>query len=86
MKKETIKWVMVLGTVVGGLTACGIDMPKEIKTSYETMTVEKKDVTVPVKFSAKLKGQTDVTISPQVSGQLMQICVTEGQHVHKGQR
>lgn len=85
MKKETIKWVMVLGTVVGGLTACGIDMPKEIKTSYETMTVEKKDVTVPVKFSAKLKGQTDVTISPQVSGQLMQICVTEGQHVHKGQ-
>ena len=84
MKSKGVKWTLILSTAIG-LTACGIDMPKEVKTSYETMTVEKKDVTVPVKFSAKLKGQTDVTISPQVSGQLMQICVTEGQHVQKGQ-
>ena len=75
---------LVLGAVVG-LTSCGIDMPKEVKTSYETMTVKKQDIIVPVKFSAKLKGQTDVTITPQVSGQLMQICVTEGQQVKKGQ-
>jgi hypothetical protein len=27
-------------------------MPKEKKTSFETMTVEKQDITVPVKFSA----------------------------------
>ena len=75
----------MIGTAVFGLAACGIDMPKETNSSFETMTVKKQDVTVPVKFSAKLKGQTDVTISPQVSGQLMQICVTEGQHVQKGQ-
>ena len=60
-------------------------MPKETNTSFETMTVEKQDITVPVKFSAKLKGQADVTITPQVSGQLMQICVSEGQQVRKGQ-
>lgn len=59
-------------------------MPKETKSSFETMTVEKQNITVPVKFSAKLKGQSDVTISPQVSGQLMQICVSEGQQVKKG--
>ncbi len=75
---------LVLGAVLG-LTSCGIDMPEEVKTSYETMTVKKQDITVPIKFSAKLKGQTDVTITPQVSGQLMQICVTEGQQVKKGQ-
>ena len=40
---------------------------------------------MPIKFSAKLKGQADVTISPQVSGQLMKICVTEGQQVSRGQ-
>ena len=28
-----------------------------------------KDIMVPMKFSAKLKGQADVTITPQVSGQ-----------------
>lgn len=75
----------MIGTVAIALTACGLDMPKETKTSYETMTVKKQDLTVPVKFSAKLKGQSDVTITPQVSGQLLQIRVSEGQQVRRGQ-
>ena len=84
-QKKTIIWAVMISTAVVGLTACGIDMPKETKTSYETMTVEKQDITVPVKFSARLKGQADVTITPQVSGQLMKIAVSEGQQVKKGQ-
>ena len=32
-----------------------------------------------------MKGQNDVTVTPQVSGQLVKICVTEGQRVKKGQ-
>ena len=67
------------------LAACGVDVPKETQTSYETMTVKKSNLEVPVKFSAKMKGQADVTIMPQVSGQLMKIYVTEGQQVRKGQ-
>ncbi|MBR5171671.1 MAG: efflux RND transporter periplasmic adaptor subunit [Muribaculaceae bacterium] len=47
--------------------------------------MKKTDIEVPIKFSAKMKGQADVTISPQVSGQLMKILVTEGQQVRKGQ-
>lgn len=77
-------WTMLLGTAAT-LISCGIDMPKEELTSYETITVEKQDITMPIKFSAKLKGLTDVTIMPQVSGQLTRICVTEGQQVTKGQ-
>ena len=84
-RKNALVRALVMGALVGGLTACGIDMPKETKTSYETLTVKKEDITVPVKFSAKMKGQTDVTITPQVSGQLMKIAVTEGQQVKKGQ-
>ena len=84
MKKNVMLWAMMLGmgTII---TSCGIDIPKEVQTSYETMTVEKTDIEVPLKFSAKLKGQSDVTITPQVSGQLMKICVTEGEQVKKGQ-
>ena len=67
------------------LTSCKIDMPKEGVSSFETMTVKKTNIEVPIKFSAKMKGQNDVTISPQVSGQLMRICVTEGQQVSAGQ-
>ena len=84
MRKNGMKWACLLVMAVG-MTACGVDVPKPTQTSYETLTVEKKDITVPVKFSAKLKGQTDVTISPQVAGQLVKIAVTEGQQVKKGQ-
>ena len=77
--------VMVLGTAASILAACGLDMPKEKQTSFETLTVNKQDITMPMKFSAKMKGQSDVTIMPQVSGQLMKICVTEGQQVRRGQ-
>ena len=83
--KNALTWVVSLATVVSGLTACGIDMPKETQSSFETMTVQKSDIELPYKFSARMKGQNDVTVTPQVSGQLMKIAVTEGQQVKKGQ-
>ena len=85
MKMISMKWVLGLGTVACGLTSCGLDMPKEVQTSFETMTVKKSDIELPYKFSARMKGQNDVTVTPQVSGQLTKICVTEGQQVKKGQ-
>ena len=86
MKKiNATTWVLMFGLAVGTLTSCGLDIPKETQSSYETMTVEKKDIELPMKFSAKMKGQSDVTIMPQVSGQLMKIYVSEGQQVRKGQ-
>ena len=66
------------------LAACGIDTPKAVQTSYPTMTVSQSDITLPLKFSATLKGTSDVTITPQVSGQLMEVCITDGQQVKKG--
>ncbi len=67
------------------LVACKIDMPQEVESSFETLRVDTTDIVIPVKFSATMKGQSDVTIMPQVSGQLMKICVSEGQQVVKGQ-
>ena len=84
MKQFPIKAAMCVLGIATGLVACNLDMPKEDHTSFETMTIEKKDITLPVRFSAKMKGQADVTISPQVSGQLMKICVSEGQQVGRG--
>lgn len=84
MKKDLMKWTWMLGITMG-LASCGIDMPKETNSSFETMTVKKSDIELPYKFSARMKGQNDVTVTPQVSGQLMKICVAEGQQVKKGQ-
>jgi len=79
MKKQSILFaVFVL------LTACGKEMPKITPTSYATMTVAKSDIELPLKYSATLRGTKDVTIKPQVSGQLMEVRITEGQQVRKG--
>lgn len=83
-KKRVMFWSVAIATVAIVFTSCDLDMPKEVHTSFETMTVKKSDIELPYKFSAKMKGQNDVTITPQVSGQLMQICVAEGQQVKKG--
>ena len=84
-KKSVLTWAVAIATVASGLTACSIDMPKQTDSSFETMTVKKSDIELPYKFSARMKGQNDVTVTPQVSGQLMKICVAEGQQVKKGQ-
>lgn len=82
-KMHFLKWAPMI-CAIAALSSCGLDMPKETQTSFETLTVKKQDVTAPMKFSAKLKGETDVTVTPQVSGQLMRIAVVEGQQVRKG--
>ena len=84
MRMKSIKWTLMLGAVAG-LVSCGINEPKMTQSSFETMTVEKSDIELPYKFSARMKGQNDVTVTPQVSGQLMKICVAEGQQVKQGQ-
>ena len=84
-QKGFLTGVVAMATVVSGLMACNLDMPKETPSSFEMMTVEKSDIELPYKFSARMKGQNDVTVTPQVSGQLMKIAVTEGQQVKKGQ-
>ena len=83
INKNTLN--VMMSAIVVAFIGCNIDMPEEVQTSYETLTVEEKDITVPLRFSARLKGQADVTVTPQVSGQLIKICVTEGQQVVKGQ-
>ncbi|MBO7067279.1 MAG: efflux RND transporter periplasmic adaptor subunit [Bacteroidaceae bacterium] len=70
--------------LVAGLGSCNINEPKLVESSFETMIVKKSDIEIPYKFSARMKGQNDVTVTPQVSGQLMKICVTEGQQVKQG--
>lgn len=79
-----MKQTILLAAVVILMAACASDAPKTTPTSYATIKVEKSDITLPLKYSASLKGTSDVTITPQVSGQLTEICITEGQQVNRG--
>ena len=84
-KNNALNLAIAIATTTLGLSSCSVDMPTPTDSSFETMKVKKADIEIPYKFSARMKGQNDVTITPQVSGQLMQICVSEGQLVTKGQ-
>ena len=84
-KKSILNWKVALAALAVTLTACGPEIPQPTNSSFETMVVKKTNIELPYKFSAKMKGQNDVTVTPQVSGQLVKICVSEGQQVKQGQ-
>ena len=84
MKTNRFTKFCILCSITGVLLSCGTEIPKQVQTSYATLTVANSDITVPLRYSATLKGTNDVTIKPQVSGQLTEICITEGQQVKKG--
>lgn len=52
----------------------------------KVMTVQEKDNEVFFTFPAQLRGNKDVSIYPQVSGTLVNVLVSEGQRVKKGQK
>ena len=79
-----MKKIIFLVALTGIVAGCGTQVPQAVLSSYPTMTVTKSDITLPLKYSATLKGTSDVTIKPQVSGQLMEVCITEGQQVKTG--
>ena len=85
MKKKYYFERIFMICMMATFCSCDLNLPEEVQSSFETMTVEKSDIDIPYKFSARMKGQNDVTVTPQVSGQLMKICVAEGQQVKEGQ-
>lgn len=52
---------------------------------FKTGKAEKKDITLPEKYSATIRGRQDIEVYPQVGGTLQRLCVSEGQKVVKGQ-
>ena len=56
------KWVCFL-FLTATVQSCGVDIPKETLSSFETMTVQKADIETPVKFSAKMKGQLNEAVN-----------------------
>ena len=57
----------------------------ESKPSYKTMKVERSTQTLKSRYTARLTGRQIVEVRPQISGNIMRICINEGDKVHKGQ-
>lgn len=78
------KCSLMMVTVLS-MAACR-QAPEIKQTSFETLTVEMQDIEVPIVWSATVVGKNDVVVSPQISGQLMEVCVSTGEKVQKGQK
>lgn len=77
--------VMVMGVL---MSACKNEEKKDKPQGpvhYKTMVVSAHDVTLEQAYTARLSGRQIVEVRPQVSGNITQICIKEGDQVRKGQ-
>ena len=65
--------------------ACKQATQTQANTEHEVMTIAPTSRTLSTTYPATIKGRQDIEIYPQVSGKLTELCVSEGQHVKKGQ-
>ena len=88
MKKFSASALLAAAILMTALLACscGNNEQKQKHTSFETLTLVRKSVTLPTHYSAIVQGKNDVSIYPQTSGQLMTVCVAPGQKVKKGDK
>lgn len=89
MKFNAIFLCCGLALLTTMLVSCGNknrQTPEGQAQSFQTMTIALTDKTVTNSYSASIKGKQDIDIYPQISGTISAVCVTEGQHVKKGQK
>lgn len=86
-----MRWnrIVLLFVIVACLFISGCKEKKQEKphgpVHYKTMVVSAHDVTLQQTYTARLSGKQIVEVRPQVSGNITQICIKEGDHVSKGQ-
>lgn len=89
MKRLLIITLVELALLVGIgfflLVSCKADKTGETVKSYETQTLSSDRKLLTSRYTARLRGRQDVEIRPQVSGTIIEVCVTEGEPVRKGQ-
>lgn len=67
------------------VTSCGEKSQEASTQAYPVVTVARSAVEVTEDYPATIRGRQDIEIYPQVSGKIMQVAISEGQRVRKGQ-
>src|ERR1017187_8708429 len=83
-KRRKILVFSVLGVVLVALTLTAIFRKKEPVITIQTDKVSRRNITNIVVANGKIQPVVQVHISPEVSGEIIELPVQEGQHVNKG--
>src|SRR5215204_4153712 len=85
---KTVKWILigsvVLIVMLGVLKAAGVFGKKE-GTRVTAEKVQKRTITEFVNASGKVFPEIEVKVSPDISGEITELTVQEGDSVKKGQ-
>ena len=84
MKKKLFNGLILIGVLVL-VASCKGQQSKMASSNYKTMKVSRTDRTLYYDFSATIQGKQDVSVYPQISGLITEVCVKEGAPVKKGQ-
>lgn len=84
-KRRKIIIFTVILIVLGGLSVTAVMRKKEVAVSVETEVATLRDVTEVVVSDGRIHPVLQVKISPEVSGEIINLPVTEGQDVKKGE-
>jgi HlyD family secretion protein len=83
-KRRKLIVFSVIGAVLVALTLAAIFKKKEPVIAVQTEKVARRNITEIVVASGKIQPVVEVHISPEVSGEIIEMPVKEGQHVKKG--
>lgn len=85
---KTVKWILIstvlLLVVLIGLKAAGV-FGKDEGTKVTAEKVQRRTITEIVNASGKVYPEIEVKVSPDISGEITQLTVNEGDSVRKGQ-
>src|SRR5213594_4011188 len=73
-----------IGLVLVGLTTAAILKKREVVITVQTEKVERRNLTELVVATGKIQPVLQVKISPEVSGEIIELPIKEGQKVKKG--
>tara|TARA_R110000868_G_scaffold37111_10_gene131521 strand:- start:3060 stop:4442 length:1383 start_codon:yes stop_codon:yes gene_type:complete len=86
--KKTLFWIsgiIVITLIVGVvLKVTGVIGGEQVGTSVETATAKLKTITQVVSASGKIQPEVEVIIRPDVSGEIINLAVKEGDFVRRG--
>src|SRR5438477_8867006 len=83
--RKKLIFVVVLLLVAGGLIAATVINKKRVKPiPVSTEKAETRNITQLVTATGKIQPEVLVNISPEVSGEIIELPVKEGQLVHRG--
>src|SRR6266480_2295888 len=83
-KRRKLIIFSVLGVALAGLTLLAVLRKKDAIISVQTEKVARRNLTEIVVANGKIQPVKQVVISPEVSGEIIDLPVKEGQAVKKG--